>query len=317
MNVLLVGGVFDALGGRPSGYFGKLAASIAGYLPNVEWEVFNGGHVDDLAYLVDSTSATHIVWMCDVPNEYGKVLSNIIKSNPGVVLIQSKNNIGKRYSKDQLVGRMHVSGAEMLVEFDRIGSSVYGRIHTCTGFVVCGWTDRVDLIASMLVGEINRIDAMSMPLEEMPYVPYHGDVGAFGVDRKYDVHTGVDLYCEEGTAVYAMEDSYMVSVPYFTGERAGSPWWEDTYAVMLAGKSGVLLYGEIEVVAGVSRSGVCAGQLLGYVKRVLKKDKGRPMSMLHMERYVQGTEVHVRSWELGVVQPKQLLDVTSLLRGKV
>lgn len=318
MNLLLVGGVFNGEGGRSSGYFGKLAESIACQLPGIECTIVNGGYIDGLVGFVDMGCPTHIIWMCDVPNTYDKVLPSIMKKNPGVVLIQSKSNIGKRYRDEELYGRMYHSGAEMLVEFDQRCGKVYACVRTCTGAVVSGWTDRIDYIASVLVGEINRLDALVMPLEVMPgEIPMWDHVGAFGIERVHDVHTGVDLYCAEGTAVYAMEDSYYVSSPYFTGERVGTPWWEDTDALMLAGASGVLLYGEIQFVALPSMHiPIRAGQLIGHVKRVLKNDKGRPMSMLHMERYVHGTRGHVHVWPLGAERDPSLLDVTSLLRGK-
>ena len=70
--------------------------------------------------------------------------------------------------------------------------------------------------------------------------------GKFGAVRKYDVHTGVDLYCESGSAVHAVEDGIVVNIENFTGPLAGSSWWNDTKSVLIEGKYGVVCYGEIE-----------------------------------------------------------------------
>lgn len=36
--------------------------------------------------------------------------------------------------------------------------------------------------------------------------------GYFGAVRKYDIHTGIDLYCEEYSYVYVMEDGFILTV---------------------------------------------------------------------------------------------------------
>lgn len=137
--------------------------------------------------------------------------------------------------------------------------------------------------------------------------------GSFGAVRKFDIHTGIDLYCPEGTEVYAIEPGEVISVEDFTGPKAGYPWWFDTQAVLVRGAHGVLLYGEVtaKVEAGAQ---VQEGQLLGTVKRVLRNDKGKPLSMLHFELYSPET-VKSGLWHLNTPQPKNLRDPTSLLES--
>lgn len=108
--------------------------------------------------------------------------------------------------------------------------------------------------------------------------------GQFGAVRKYDIHTGIDLYCEEGSIVSALEDGIVVAVEDFTGTKANSPWWNDTKAVLVEGKSGVICYGEIEPCVNVGDL-IWAGDTIG---KVLKKNKGRPTTMLHLELYEKG-----------------------------
>ena len=144
-------------------------------------------------------------------------------------------------------------------------------------------------------------------------IPIENHCGAFGTERKHDVHTGVDLYCNEGDYVHAIEGGTVVLIEHFTGTEANSPWWNDTEAVHIEGASGVLVYGEIEPVASLKLGArVATSQLLGKVKRVLKQDKGRPVSMLHMELYKHGSRKSC-TWNAGETRDTQLLNPTDLL----
>ena len=147
-------------------------------------------------------------------------------------------------------------------------------------------------------------------------IPCGNHPGAFGFVRKNHVHEGIDLYCEDGADVFAVEDGFVVAVLDFTGERANppSPWWNDTQAVMIEGASGVVLYGEIktELVVG---DAVRQDYIVGSVVPVLKKDKGRPMSMLHLELHKHGTR-QAYDWPLIGPHRHTLLDPTPhLLRA--
>lgn len=134
------------------------------------------------------------------------------------------------------------------------------------------------------------------PLENsLPIFP--DSPGQFGFQRKFDVHTGVDLYCELDTKVIACEDGIVVSIHWFTGQNAlnldGIPsnWWNDTKAVLIEGESGVIVYGEVgaETVAVAVGDSVKKGQFIGLVNiPVLKSFKGRPNVMLHLELLSSG-----------------------------
>lgn len=107
--------------------------------------------------------------------------------------------------------------------------------------------------------------------------------GLFATQRRHDTHTGVDLYCELGTEVVAVESGVVVGIEQFTGEGAESPWWNDTWAVIIQGDSGNVVYGEIAPKVSLGQE-IEQGQLVGVVEQsVLKKFKGRPMTMLHLE----------------------------------
>lgn len=151
---------------------------------------------------------------------------------------------------------------------------------------------------------------------------------AFGALRKHDVHTGVDIYKPVGEAVYALKDSVFVNCEIFTGEEVGFPWWHTTWSVTLKDETGYTIYGEIKpsLEMDLAReqgmenivSRIPKGTFLGTVIQVLKKDKGKPMSMLHLERYGLGAltnkvtaviqSVYAGPWELDGQKPQGILD---------
>lgn len=148
------------------------------------------------------------------------------------------------------------------------------------------------------------------PLKNLPSIPLKPHAGAFGTVRRFDIHTGIDLYCQEGDEALAVEEGEVVFITPFTGPHAASPWWKDTWACGVKGKSGIVVYGEIipSVVVGQK---VSAGEVIGNVTQVLTKDKGLPMVMLHLELYSEIMEPVV--WELNQPCPRGLLDPTELL----
>ena len=85
-----------------------------------------------------------------------------------------------------------------------------------------------------------------LPIKLEYKIPEEGEPGYFGAVRKFDIHTGIDLYCFPDTEVVAIESGIIVKIEQFTGKSVGSPWWNDTYALLIEGESGVIVYGEIQ-----------------------------------------------------------------------
>jgi len=146
-------------------------------------------------------------------------------------------------------------------------------------------------------------DATGLPLAPHP--------GGFGVQRKHHVHEGVDLYCPPGTRVCAVQAGEVVAVLPFTGPSAGLAWWQDTHVVLVEGEDGVVAYGEIEPLVRKGQV-VAAGELLGQVLPVLRHDKGRPTSMLHLELHAKGTR-GCPPWDHVDSRPASLRDPTEFL----
>ncbi len=149
---------------------------------------------------------------------------------------------------------------------------------------------------------------MKWPLKnfELPHAQ-----GRFGVRRKHDRHTGVDLYCDPGEPVYAMDPGVVVQVGVFTGEAVGSPWWNETNYVAIRNVHLIIVYGEISSNLQVGDH-VVRGQKIGRVVRVLKHDKGLPTTMLHLELYNEKFDGPV-DWSLDAEQPESLENIEMLL----
>lgn len=146
-------------------------------------------------------------------------------------------------------------------------------------------------------------------MPSIPKGPKHP--GAFGIERHEHVHTGVDLYTAHGTPVRAIETGKIIAVEWFTGPSINMPWWNDTRAVYIEGNTGVFNYGEIQELSGLKVGDkIEEGQYIGSVVTVLKKFKGRPMSMLHLELYDHGYTDTWGEWKIGQPKPKHLKDPT-------
>lgn len=155
----------------------------------------------------------------------------------------------------------------------------------------------------------------SMSFQSMPPgctgLPTGRHPGAFGVERTHHIHEGVDLYCPTGTLVHAVEGGEVVEVAPFTGPSAGMPWWHDTQVALVEGPSGVVAYGEIAPTVTRGQR-VQTGDPLGQVVQVLRKNKGRPVSMLHLELHTEGTRTCLE-WAPRAPRPPSLRDPTALL----
>lgn len=137
------------------------------------------------------------------------------------------------------------------------------------------------------------------------------ELGKFKSMRKFDIHTGIDLYCAENEEVFAMEDGIVMKNQPFTGSLANSPWWEETNYLGIKGQSGYIVYGEL-ISSLKEGEKVIKGQIIGNVKRVLKKNKGNPQSMLHLEFYSDFVDDPV-VWNIGEKKHKLLLNPENLL----
>lgn len=153
------------------------------------------------------------------------------------------------------------------------------------------------------------------PLNPMPDVPVGKHYGAFGIERKYERHSGVDLYCNHGDSVFAIESGKVVEINWFTGPIVNTPWWNNTQCVCIEGDSGVIVYGEVKPSKYIHVGYfVDQDEHIAEIEQVLKKDKGKPLSMLHVMLLKHGfKEADTHEWKLGEEKPEWLLDPTPIL----
>lgn len=117
------------------------------------------------------------------------------------------------------------------------------------------------------------------------YIPVGDHVGAYQAVRKHDTHMGVDIYGVYGEPVYAMQDGVIESCDQFTGPEIGMPWWNTTYQVTVNTGDQSILYGEVYPNFSVvtPNAVICKSEIIGWLIPVLRRNKGRPMTMLHLE----------------------------------
>lgn len=151
----------------------------------------------------------------------------------------------------------------------------------------------------------------------IPSIPPIGHVGDFASRRSFYHHPGIDLYCSDGQEIIAMEDGVVVNFDNFTGPNSTppSPWWNETFAVLIEGASGVIGYCELKIINSLKIGDIIkAGDPIGHIIPVLKKDKGNGTTMLHLEYYIHGTRDHV-TWELDTDMPKELINPRVILKN--
>lgn len=170
----------------------------------------------------------------------------------------------------------------------------------------------ISKIVSRVTGGFNPVDKWWFPLRDCNCIPINPHPGAFGYTRKNSRHTGVDLYTQEHSPVYAVEPGKIVSVEHFTGEWDNSPWWKNTDCILVEGETGVICYGEITTKRTVGEY-VKKGEHIANVSRVIKEGREHPEitgwspCMLHLELYKHGTTCASSGFTDSLLDPTEYL----------
>lgn len=175
-RILLVGGVFDFSVGRRSGYVEKMYDEMIHYFGVPYIKYLNGGHYETLLDLVNSKNKWDcIIWMPDIDNKHDKVLPFIFQHS-NALIIQSKYN-GGRYTTPDLINRMDESGADMLIEFNKIDNLIKARLIDKMGSVYCDTFSVVDMTIT-LTDFIHHRLGYHEPIKG-GVIPQEHDAGAF------------------------------------------------------------------------------------------------------------------------------------------
>lgn len=111
-KTLLVGGTFDAKGGKPSGLISKIGSQLG--CPYI-----NGGMLDML-YKLNFSDLKVLLWFPNIDNSEDKILPLIKDSYPTLLLVQSKRITGNNYSEGDVVGRLLKSRSNLGVIFREV-----------------------------------------------------------------------------------------------------------------------------------------------------------------------------------------------------
>lgn len=149
----------------------------------------------------------------------------------------------------------------------------------------------------------------------MPLGKYHP--AGFGAKRQYNLHAGVDLFCDHNQPLASVEDGIVVGIRDFSKQNNDRPWLNKTRVILIEGKTGVVAYCNVKERNDL-RIGqpVKAGEIIGNVIRINKKKKRKDTCMLHLELYSTGTRKRV-TWSYNFPKPPQLLDPTPHLLGTI
>jgi N-acetyl-gamma-glutamyl-phosphate reductase len=323
MHVLLGGSSY-------SSYLEGITTALRALLPAEVVRV-----TTDLAHThpnaLSADGVTHLIWCLESGDGSEQLLRLARLRIPGLVLV-TIGTPADGASRSDMCSFMQKLRSEMHVCIMPGENTMTSTVLTVQGDILLDNAPSAFEVARCIATHFLDMRALTFPIRKKPVptedresflerdlrleteIPFGNHPGAFGVTRRHHTHEGVDLYGFAGDVVSAMESGCVIAIRPFTGAAIGSPHWADTQCILVEGRSGVLNYGEITVDSHLSvGASVVAGQTLGVLATVLLVNKGRPDTMLHLERYVRGTSVPILEWPLDTAQPEALLDPTPLL----
>lgn len=178
-KIFLVGGTFDASGGKPS-YI------IEQFSKHLNAECINGGNLEDLS--LDFKSMDTLIWMPNINNSEDKILPSIKKINPHLLLIQSKRVIEKEYSESDIVGRLLASKSLMGIMITNGDGAYKYQLLDPLGNKHCQTIDLKFLARTIIarvayIKNLNRIGSVSI-----------GDKKSFNIEPEF-----IDIVKSSGT----------------------------------------------------------------------------------------------------------------------
>jgi hypothetical protein len=227
MIITIVGGTFDHMGGKPSGYIRRFVEELRSYtVAGDTVRVHNGGHFDDL-YDNRITNTDVLLWFPNVDNSQAKLVNTLKVQNPKMMLVISKNNMQHKYDRLQVVARALQAKANLLVEFTSIGRHIAGTIIDPLGSVFCDTSTDIEDVVMVLVDRIQELMSFTrIPSKRVgESLPVAADEEFLKIVREYadEFHTiihavnqgrllgNVSFRCENGFPSYRVDDVICVS----------------------------------------------------------------------------------------------------------
>lgn len=145
---------------RESGYIKKLTEACAQLATDEDvLRVVNGGDYRHLeSQELDMLKwCNACVWAPNIPNDKPKLVSELKKKNPKMVLVITKNNRQGKYSPKHLVARMLKVRANLMIEFTKPGDQIAATIVDPLGNLYCEAETDVDVVAYVLMTRIKEL----------------------------------------------------------------------------------------------------------------------------------------------------------------
>jgi hypothetical protein len=156
-RIILVGGTWDNKRGKPSKIITIMYNALVSEGKNVT--MYNGGSYPHLNR-IQVYGADIIMWFPNIPNHLDKEL-DIKKTFPKIILVTSKNNVGERYSFQEIIAHGLASKSNLILEiFDRL-DKYWGQLMDPLGNVWLEPTNDFALIAKAIVNRVNYLKSIT------------------------------------------------------------------------------------------------------------------------------------------------------------
>ena len=129
-SIKIVGGTWDASGGKPSKIVEDLARGVSTSNSFSHVVVSNGGNYYSLARgfeLPPCSAADVVLWIPNIPNYLPK-LKSVKEIFPKVILVSSKNNVFTKYSFQDIVAHGLALKSNLVLEIRQFDSLFTGRL---------------------------------------------------------------------------------------------------------------------------------------------------------------------------------------------
>ena len=228
MRAILVGGVFDDTGGRKSGYVERF--HTAWQMRRGPLTLFNGGTFETLQSVMDGelAKADVVLWFADVPNDKPKLVDQIKKKWPKVLLVTSKRNFGQEYPLSEIVGRALKTKSNLVLEMTGARDQVEVTILDPLGTAYCLREGRIGRVVDILSTRLRRLQQFRRvgsqqvgPKIDAPDEEYFYKLVREQAERFHEIIHGVGLL-RFGKAFgrYANPDSIVRLLPRYSVHAA-------------------------------------------------------------------------------------------------
>lgn len=123
----------------------------------------NGGHIEELTNWHDKPDYNHydaLVWMPNISNDEDKIIGDIKKENPRLILISSKRVVEKEYKESDIIGRLLKSKSNLGIMITKPDNLYNFKLLDPLGNIFVDTTD-INKLAFTIVSRILELKSMT------------------------------------------------------------------------------------------------------------------------------------------------------------